>query len=94
MQQPSSFRQLFKRILLPSKPDRPLHALDQRIAKEWIKKRLAALFPELRGDPVAMENAYRELGLESAGTVRRVDGEGKSFEMNLPSAVTDGFEQK
>ena len=90
---PSGFRQLFKKILLPSRPERPLHALDHRIAKEWIKKRLAVLYPELRGDPVALEHAYRELDLEPAGTVRRPDGEVKSFEMNLPSTVLDGFEQ-
>ena len=90
---PSDIRQFFKKILLPSKPDRPLHALDQRMAKEWIKKRLAALFPELRGNPQALEDAYQELSLESTGTVRRADGEVKTFEMNLPDSVEDGFRQ-
>ena len=91
---PSGFRQLFKKIITPSRPDRPLHALDHRIAKEWIKKRLAVLYPELRGDPVALENAYRELDLEPAGPVRRGDGEVKSFEMNLPSTLSGGFDQR
>ncbi len=90
----NGFRQFFKKILLPAKADRPLHALDHRMAKEWIKKRLAALYPELRGDPVALEQVYRELGLESTGTVRRVDGEVKSYEMNLPAHLSGGFDQR
>ncbi len=89
----SGFRHLFKKILTPSRPERPLHALDCRLAKEWIKKRLAALYPELRGDSVALEKAYRELDLEPTGAVHRVDGEVKSFEMNLPSTINGGFDQ-
>ena len=57
-----SLRHFFKRILLPQPPERPLHAIDRRLAKEWIKKRLAALFPELKGDPVALENAVSGTG--------------------------------
>ena len=89
-----SLRQLFKRVLLPQRPERPLHAIDRRLAKEWIKKRLAALFPELRGDPVALENAYRELGLESTGTVRRPDGEVSTFAMNVSPDVDGPFDQR
>ncbi len=89
-----SLRHLFKRILLPQRPERPLHAIDRRLAKEWIKKRLAALFPELKGDPIALENAYRELGLESTGTVRCADGEVPSFAMVVSSEVADPFEQR
>lgn len=89
-----SLRQLFKRVLQPERPERPLHAIDRRLAKEWIKKRLATLFPELRGNPVALENAYRELGLESTGTVRRVDGEVQSFAMNVSADVASPFEQR
>ena len=55
-----NLRHLFKRVLTPAPPERPLQAIDRRLAKEWIKKRLAALFPELRGNPVALENVYRE----------------------------------
>ena len=91
--QPSNLRQIFKKLLLPLKPERPLHALDHRIAKEWIKKRLAALYPELRGDPAALEKVYRELGLEEKGIVRRADGEVKSFEMSLSESLDDGFRQ-
>ena len=89
-----SLRQLFTRILLPQRPERPLHAIDRRMAKEWIKKRLVVLYPELRGDPVALETAYQELGLESTGTVRRVDGEVQSYAMKAPSSVADGFDQR
>ena len=88
-----SLRHLFTRILLPQRPERPLHAVDRRMAKEWIKKRLATLYPELRGDPVALEAAYRDLGLESTGTIRRPDGEIQTFAMKLPSSISDGFEQ-
>ena len=89
-----NLRHLFKRVLAPAQPERPLHAIDRRMAKEWIKKRLAALFPELRGDPVALENAYRELGLESTGTVRRPDGEISTFSVNVAPGVNDPFEQR
>ena len=89
-----SLRHLFKRVLLPERPERPLHAIDRRLAKEWIKKRLAALFPELRGDPVALENAYRELGLESTGIVRRADGEVQSYAMNVSGNLERPFDQR
>ena len=89
-----SLRQFFKRVLLPERPERPLHALDHRMAKEWIKKRLAALYPELRGDPLALEAAYRELGLESTGVARRTDGEISTFAMRVPPDVSGGFDQR
>lgn len=44
--------------------EEPLHPLDGGLAKQWIKKRLIAVFPELRYDPVALERAYQELSLE------------------------------
>ncbi len=89
-----NLRHFFQRVLTPSRPERPLHAIDRRMAKEWIKKRLVALFPELRGNPVALENAYRELGLESTGTVRRPDGEISTFAVNVTPEVADPFEQR
>ena len=89
----STLRQFFKRVLLPEPPERPLHELDRRMAKEWIKKRLAGIYPELRGDPERLEEAYRELGLESTGTVRRPDGEVPSFKVNLPENVARPLEQ-
>lgn len=37
---------------------------DRGFAKLWIKQRLAAVFPELRGNPRALEAAYQALSLE------------------------------
>jgi hypothetical protein len=42
----------------------PLHPVDQRLAKQWVKKRLVAVFPELRNNPKALEQAYQHLSLE------------------------------
>jgi hypothetical protein len=89
----STLRHFFKRVLLPERPERPLHELDRRLAKEWIKKRLAVIYPELRGDPERLEEAYRELGLESTGMVRRPDGEVPSFRVQLPGTVARPFDQ-
>lgn len=41
-----------------------LHPLDRGLAKQWIKRRLLIVFPELRHDPAALEAAYRGLSLE------------------------------
>ena len=41
-----------------------IHPVDRGLAKRWIKQRLVAVFPELRGDPRALESAYRALSLE------------------------------
>jgi hypothetical protein len=71
-----------------------LHEIDRRMAREWTKKRLAALYPELRGDPVALEAVYRELGLEATGTVRRPDGEVKSYAMTLSAAIANAFDRR
>ena len=85
-------RTFFKRMLTK---ERPLHPIDRRLAKEWIKNRLAAVFPELRGDPAALEQAYRDLDLEPTGAARQQDGgEVKTFEMNLPERLGDGFKQR
>lgn len=51
----------FKRKL---RREETLHPLDRGLARQWVKKRLAAVFPELRDDPVALERAYRALSLE------------------------------
>ncbi|MFZ4775911.1 MAG: hypothetical protein ACOYM3_11125 [Terrimicrobiaceae bacterium] len=52
----------FLRSKLQGEP--PLHPIDQRMAKRWVKERLKKLYPELRLDPEALERAYQELGLE------------------------------
>ena len=41
-----------------------VHPVDGGLAKRWIKQRLVAVFPELRGNPPALEAAYRSLSLE------------------------------
>ena len=41
-----------------------LHPLDRGLARHWIKRRLVAMFPELRHDHAALERAYRDLSLE------------------------------
>jgi hypothetical protein len=41
-----------------------VHPVDRGLAKRWIKQRLLAVFPELRGNPQALEAAYRSLSLE------------------------------
>lgn len=41
-----------------------VHPVDASLAKRWVKQRLLAVFPELRGNPKALEAAYRQLSLE------------------------------
>ncbi len=59
-----------------------IHPLEQQMAKRWVKQRLQRLFPELRDDPVALERAYQELGIEQH------EGSGKGgttvYEITLP----------
>jgi hypothetical protein len=40
-----------------------IHPVDRGLAKHWTKQRLAAVFPELRGDARRLEAAYRALDL-------------------------------
>jgi hypothetical protein len=64
----AGFWDFFRRSLI-SEP--PVHPIDRRIAKRWVKERLKRVFPELRNDPAALERAYGELGLEP------IEGAGK-----------------
>ncbi len=41
-----------------------VHPVDRGLARHWTKQRLAAVFPELRGDARALEAAYRALDLQ------------------------------
>lgn len=43
--------------------EKPLHPIDRRAAKFYVKQRLAHIFPELRNDPEALERAYQELDI-------------------------------
>jgi hypothetical protein len=62
----------------------PLHPVDRGLARQWIKRRLRVVFPELGYDPVALERAYQDLSLEP-----RQGGVGDMqtyFEVTLPGA--------
>lgn len=61
----------------------PLHPIEQKMAKRWIKQRLVSVFPELRTDPVALESAYRSLSLTPRPGTDEGDGE-TVFEMSAP----------
>lgn len=61
----------------------PLHPLDRKAAKRYVKQRLMVIFPEYRNDPEAIERIYREMSLEPRpGTGR---GGETVFEVVLPS---------
>lgn len=63
--------------------DAPLHPIEQKMAKRWIKQRLVSVFPELRKDAAALERAYQSLTLEPRPGTEEGDGE-TVFEMNAP----------
>ena len=63
--------------------DQQLHPVDRRLAKQWIKRRLLVVFPELRNDPRALEQAYQNLSLEPQYGSEEGDA-GIYFEMTLP----------
>lgn len=42
----------------------PIHPTDRRLAKRWVKERLKRMYPELRLDPIALERAYDDLGIQ------------------------------
>lgn len=70
----------FLRDKLAGEP--PISPIDRRLAKRWVKERLKKVYPELRGDPEALERAYQDLGMEAH------EGSGKGgapiFEVRLP----------
>ncbi len=69
--------------------DGPVHPVDRRLAKEWIKKRLVAIFPELRWDPEGLERTYQELNLEMLSEhASSIDPE-PLFQMQLPGREID-----
>lgn len=65
----------------------PLHPIERRLARRWVKERLKRMFPELRDDPKALEEAYRALSLEPH------EGSGKGgatlFEIVLPGRIDE-----
>jgi hypothetical protein len=65
-----------------------LHPIDQGLAKQWVKKRLAAIYPELKEDPKALEEAYRAISLEPRLGTEEGD-QAAYFEMTLPGWETE-----
>jgi hypothetical protein len=61
-----------------------LHPIDRGMAKQWVKKRLVHVFPELKDDPKALEAAYQSLSLEPRLGTEEGD-QATYFEMTLPS---------
>jgi hypothetical protein len=76
-------KSLFQLVKRAFRHEPPLHPVDRKMAKRWIKQRLVSVFPELRRNPAALERAYQSLNLE----VRPSD-DGQSndavFEVQLP----------
>ena len=60
-----------------------LHPIDRSMAKQWVKKRLLKVYPELRDDPKGLEEAYRSLSLEPRLGTEEGD-QAAYFEMTLP----------
>ncbi len=59
-----------------------LHPLDRRIAKRWVKERLKRLYPALRLDPKALEQAYQDLGIAPRAGAGK--GGATIFQITLP----------
>lgn len=57
----TGLRSLFQRAL---KKAPPVDAVECGMARAWIKRRLRAVYPELRNQPDALDAAYEELDLE------------------------------
>ena len=87
-------RRLFQKLTSSRvSPERALHPVERRLAKEYIKRRLTTLYPELRTNPEALERAYQELDLEPRGVVRRTEGNLNSFGLRVDDALERPFEQ-
>jgi hypothetical protein len=60
-----------------------LHPVEAGMAKRFIKQRLVVVFPELRNNPKALEEAYQCLGMSPRPGSE--EGEAETvFEMTLP----------
>ena len=63
--------------------EEPIHPLEGKMAKRWVKERLKKIYPELKDDPRALEQAYQQLGIEQH------EGAGKGactvYEITLPT---------
>lgn len=74
---------LFHLIARAFRNEPRLHPIEQRMAKHWVKQRLLAVFPELRGNPKALEQAYQSLSLEPGEGTEEGDSD-TVFTMNAP----------
>jgi hypothetical protein len=64
--------------------EEPIHPLERKLAKRWVKERLKKIYTELRNDPDALERAYQELGIEQHE--RAGKGACTVYEITLPNA--------
>jgi hypothetical protein len=76
----SPLMQFFKKAL---GREPALHPIDQGLAKQWVKKRLLVVYPELRNDPKALEEAYRSLSMEPRLGTEEGD-QAAYFDITLP----------
>ncbi len=74
---------LFQMISRAFRDEPKLHPIEQQLAKRWIKQRLLLVFPELRGNPAALERAYQSLSLEPKPGTEEGDAD-TVFEMSAP----------
>jgi len=63
----------------------PMHPLDRGIAKKYIKQRLQVLYPDLKGNPAALEAAYQSLNMEPRAGLGKEEAP-TVFEMTLPDS--------
>ncbi len=63
----------------------PLRPVERILAKRWVKERLKHIYPELRGDPKALEELYQSLSLEPREGSGK--GGGTLFEIVLPGKM-------
>ena len=63
----------------------PVTPAERVMAKRWVKERLKRMYPELRHDPRALEEAYRSLSLEPRPGLGK--GGATMFEIVLPGRI-------
>lgn len=63
----------------------PATPVERILAKRWVRERLKRLFPELRHDPRALEEAYQSLSLEARPGAGK--GGATLFEIVLPGKI-------
>ena len=76
----SPLMQFFRKAL---RREPALHPIDHRMARQWVKKRLVSIYPELRNNPEALNAAYRTLSLDPRLGTEEGD-QAAYFEMTLP----------